>query len=691
MFFWFYKGSFMIGQSPFEENLQQPFWSRAILFCLCIGACLTLLPSLAKGADAPSSARIDDVFSMSLEDLLDMEVVTASLRPQPLSETIASTNVITSEQLQAMGARTIYDALAQVPGLTVSGNKGGANKIFSRGMGSRFSTKILLLLDSHILNSPASGDAMSARFDRIPIDNIDRIEVVQGPGSSLYGSNAFLATINIITKKGANIDGGEATARMEFDENGLAVQHYNLLYGKSNENGWQYSVNFNTINGDGVERWVNRDKLGQSGEADSSEENYDINITVSNNKFNFNTRYYKSDAGDAFGIAYILTDNSNLENEHGFVDTSYEFITTPDLVVKVRGSADIWRSNHYYVITNPDSILGYNSYTVEADTYAYTGEIQGSYTGLHKHHIITGINYRFEEVNNTRFWINQIYNPNNWLIPADRDIWAAYINDTFQITNAIQATIAGRYDEYSDFGGSFNPRLGLSWQLSPKYKLKMQYGTAFRAPDFTALYSTTNPLAKPNNDLDPEEITTWEFGLVARFTPQILLQATLFRSEVDDIIGAGAVEPIQWENTDDLTSKGVEVSLRYDITPRLHLSGNYTYAHIDYSITYQQTTVPEQSGSLAVDYQINNVVHFNINSFGQDKGSRQVNDTRSDLSGYIIINTTLTAKLTNHVEIQFSAYNLTDKRYAYPAPANTLVGDYTAPARSFLIGAKYTF
>ena len=102
---------------------------------LCGFLLLGVNPSKSFARD--DNQGIGDFFMMSLEELLDQEVVTASMQPQLLSETISSTHIITAEQLQFMGARTIYDALAHVHGLTVSGNKGGANKLFSRGMCSR--------------------------------------------------------------------------------------------------------------------------------------------------------------------------------------------------------------------------------------------------------------------------------------------------------------------------------------------------------------------------------------------------------------------------------------------------------------------------------------------------------------------------------------------------------------------------
>ena len=656
----------------------------AILFM----SLLTCSPALAV---TDENLSMDEIFSMSLEELMEIEIVTASRLAEPLAGTIATTYVITGKQIRAMGARTIYDALAQVPGLTLSGNKGGTTKLFSRGIGSEFSSQFLLLLDNHILNDPLSGGALSGKFDRLSLDNIKRIEVVQGPGSSLYGGNAFLAMINIITLKGADIGGTEASVHTEFDSGGHAVNYYNLLYGDTFESGWQASINIHGRHGDGVERQIDQDSLGRSGEADSREENYDIDLQLANESFAMHGRYFTSDGGTYYGMNNILNDDSSSETQHGFVDATYQLVSGPDIGLELRGTIDQWAYDEYYLFLPDDTPGGPLTFKAQIDIMAYMGELRTTYTGFSNHRFISGLSYRHEEIKDPHYWINEVSIATNWIDPARRDIWAVYLNDNYQISEALQATMSGRYDHYSDFGGSFNPRLGLSWQINSTYKLKVLYGTAFRAPDFVSQYSRNNPVLSGNPDLNPEEITTWELSLSAKPSELLLLQATLFRNEVDDLVGPGSTLPKIYDNIESVTSKGVELSLRYDITSRLHLSGNYTYVDLDYSTNYPQPTVPQNSGSVNLDYQINDYLHLNLNGFGQDKAERATGDTRSDISGYVIFNTTLTAALTNHIDLQFSIFNLADKEYAYAAPANTIPDDYTAPCRSFMLGLIYDF
>ena len=645
------------------------------------------MQSVAAGTEVSA----EDIFAMSLEELLDVEVVTASRQKEPLSEAVSTTYVITGEQIQAMGARTIYDALALVPGITVSGNKVGGNKLFFRGVGSEFSSQILLLLDNHVLNEPLSGGAIASFLDRLAVENIQRIEVVQGPGSSLYGGNAFLGMINVITRKGAEIGGVEATVRAEFDESGFAVNRYNLLYGDHFENGWDVSVNFHGIHGDGVERVVEYDLLGRSGVADSREEDYAFDLQVENTAFALHARYYNRDAGGYYGVYNILNDDTRIDTDHGFIDAAYQLITKDDLTLELRGAADQSSSDLYYVLFPEDTPMGPYTLAADYELLTYSTELRGGYSGFSGHRLTSGLVYRHEAMENPHYWVNEIPNPANWIDEARRDIWAVYVNDNYQITRELLATISGRYDHYSDFGGSFSPRLGMSWQVNEVVKLKGLYGTAFRPPDFASQYAKNNPIVASNPELNQEKITTWELGVSVTPNEQVLVQATLFRNEIKDLIGPGSGLPKIWDNVDQVISQGVELNLSYDISRSLQLSGTYTFVDIDYDPGYPQPSVPENSGSIDLDYRINSILHFNLNGFGQDASKRAEDDTRDDLPGFVVFNTTLTADITRELELQFSIFNLFDQQYAYAAPANTIPEDYTAPSRSFMLGLRYGF
>ncbi len=204
-------------------------------------------------------------------------------------------------------------------------------------------------------------------------------------------------------------------------------------------------------------------------------------------------------------------------------------------------------------------------------------------------------------------------------------------------------------------------------------------------------YTNTNPVIANNPDLESEEVTTWELGMSVTPQKKVFLQATLFHSKARDMVSPSSEQPKVWENFDEVTSQGLEVNFRYDITANLQFSGAYTFVDLDYSSAYPQPSVPAHSGSFVVDYRINSLLNLNCNGFAQDAAKRAEGDSRDDLPGFVVLNTTLTASITRRFDLQFSVFNLTDTRYAYAAPAGTIPGDYTAPARSFMLALRYGF
>jgi outer membrane receptor protein involved in Fe transport len=174
-------------------------------------------------------------------------------------------------------------------------------------------------------------------------------------------------------------------------------------------------------------------------------------------------------------------------------------------------------------------------------------------------------------------------------------------------------------------------------------------------------------------------------------TDKFHFQTTLFRNEMDGLINIAATPPRLWENCEDVTSQGIEFQLYFNLSESLHCRSNYTYVDLDYGDNYPSSFAPRHSGSFILDYRLNDIITCNLNAYAQSEGERAFYDTRSNMSGYMIFNTALNADLNSHLSLQFSIFNLTDKDYAYPAPAKNIPDDFTAPGRSFVLGMTYDF
>jgi len=674
-------------------------------------ALCAILATLTLPGHASTNNYTASLFDLSLEQLMDIEVVTASRQPEARSRSVGTTYVVTADELRQLGARTIYDALSRLPGFNVTVTNEGINAITMRGVTSINAEKILFMVDGHILNDSRSGGANIQFLDNLPVENIKRIELVQGPGSSLYGANAFLGMINIITLQGEDVDGVVANVKTEFESGNHVYNRYNLLAGKRFDNGWQGSFNLSGQQGDGATLKIDQDAFGRSGEADAEQEIADLYFRLSNDNLSLNGRYYYRRGGGFYGVGNVLNDDTEVEVQYGYLDITYLYEATSTLDINIHAAIDHQNVDNYYEVFPAGSIPGGsplspwngtgfigNNRSRETNNSA---DVRADYSGIKNHMLSFGSAYRHEKLYDPKLFAN--FNPGflptvqnvsdtfNFIEPDSRGIWSAYAQDIWDLSDTVRLSTDVRYDRYSDFGSTFNPRIGLSWQMDNNYQLKLLYGTAYRAPDFISLNIKNNPVFLGNPNLDAEEITTYEVGVVATLSQRLRAEATFFYNELKQLIGAGSGSPSLFENTDNVETTGIEGEVRYNFTNGVLLRANYTYVNLNEDSDYPYPTVPSNSGNLVIDIPIGNKYHWNFNIYAQSNSDRSPTDTRGSMGGYAIANTTVNAKLSKDMELQLAVYNLNDKDYAYPSQLNTTPGDYTAPGRSYLLGLNYNF
>lgn len=649
--------------------------------------------------------QVDDLLDLSLEQLANIEISTASKTPEPLRKTAATVSIITASDLRRMGARTINDALAQIPGLAVGSSQFGENYIAVRGLRTSWSEKILLLLDGHLLNDVRSGSATFQFIDDLPVDNIARIEVVRGPGSALYGANAFLGVINIITQRPQDIDGLEAAVSGEFESAGTVARRYNLLAGRPLGGDWQGGLNLNLLDAPGAELDVDADAFGRSGQADNHTERLDAQAMLSNGAFSLRGRYLKREAGDSFGSLNVLNTQSKQKVESYFLNTEYRTHPAETTELTLQAYVDHQDTDNDYrlpagSIPPTSSLFPWNGTGLMANLLAketVTGaEAKLDYNGINTHALTAGLAWRHEKLYDPRTIAN--YNPSplpqatdvsdvyNWIGAAKRNISSLYVQDLWDIRPDLRATLGARYDHYEDFGATVNPRVGLSWQALPSLAARLAYGSAFRAPSFYEQHVKNNIAVLGNPSLDAEEIDTWEIGL--RWTDtQAQAGVTLFRSNICKLIDIPTAS-IQYQHLGDATINGVELEGRYQLPSGLDLSANYSYADPDFKGVEPQVWVAKHHLNLSAGIPLATRMHWNIHARWQSDTPRAVGDPRSSLDSAWLINTAFTAQWQRW-DFTAAVYNVTDSDHPATAPTATLPDDYTAAGRSILLKVKY--
>ena len=502
--------------------------------------------------------------------IADAVVVTAARSPVALKDTLASTTVITEEDIQRTQARNLYQVLKTVPGVNVRrrGGRAANSSVSLRGMGA---SGTLVLVDGIRIESGTSGDV---DIQQIPVDQIERIEIVRGPKSSLYGSSALGGVIQIFTRAGKN-DGVRYSAGYGSDNTREGV----VTASGSSDNS-TYSLTLSHVESDGFDNQYSDDDATGEAWLDYDDDSY--------RKTNFSYR----------GVATMS------EHVDGFVSL-------------VRNEAvNDWDGNGAYPSTVSDSTLAtvgtefsFDNYTsklqygrfndeyVSSDRLAYwnngTGKVtrdegiwENTYQMDDNNRVSFGADYKVEDAAYILEWGD--YNK------EDRDMFSGYINGSSRLGSV---TIEGgyRHDDDEVFGSHLTGDGGIAWHLSEQTKLSFTYGEAFKAPSNNDLYYP----GYGNPNLKPESSRSIELG-VDTYSDTVMASFHVFRTKADDLI---AYNPVIYgpENINKATIKGAELQFGTQLFS-LDMGLNLTYQQPKNAITGDDLQLtPRQVASLEVD------------------------------------------------------------------------------------------
>lgn len=708
-------------------------------FILFAFVCIMSLAGGPRQCPASESQDIDKKVEDELKYLREeagaVFVITASRVKEDIRKSASSVTVITAEQIRQMGARHLTDVLRTVPGIGFRYSGAGTYRIDARGIQKNGSQNILIMVNSHPLNNNFTGGAVF-EHDLLILDNVKRIEVIRGPGSAMYGANAFSGVVNIITKEAKDIGGCELTARAGT----YNTRQYNLLMGET----WKdlgIAFNFNYFDTDGFEPYIKADAqtgvdqlagslLGTEvktsyapGYGEGDDEKYDASLTLQYKGLKFDGKYMNREISPALTELTSINKDGFRKVEDYYLNLSYEQNIGNHLVL----FGKVYRNYNYSDTYNqlyPNSLMGTPEGPIflseEGLIAEFTlknirtgGEIQTTYKMSDSNTVVAGITYEKMKQYDVTYSANFLYTPYpNVLIPLDalqdltetqnfnknvsREFSAVFLQDLWDITDNLRLTLGARYDNYSDFGASFNPRVGLTWEFIKGYHLKFLYGTAFRAPTFQELYNQNNPAVRGNPDLEPETVCTLEplslgadiGGFSGRITP--------FYNRIKDSIGVvkdPETSTSFFQNSDEIRSKGVEVELKYKFGERTYIGANYTYQDVENVDTEKRYyAVPKHKGNIMANFRLSRYFNFYTDFYFQKGFEREEGDPRDDNSGSEVLNATLIAKdFFKGLELRGSVYNLLDKEYTVPYSRDALPDDLPMPGRSYIFEVRYTF
>ena len=534
---------------------------------LCLAACCALaLPIAAaepkKGQTAAELAT--KLADMSLDQLMNVEVNTvyaAARHTQRVSEAPAAVTVLTAEDIRRYGYRTLADVLRSVPGFYTTYDR-NYHHVGIRGFNrpGDYDSRVLVLVDGHRVNDNIYDTPAIGTQGIVDVDIIERVEVIRGPGSALYGSNALLGVVNVITKRGRDIKGAElATEGASF---GTAKGR--LTFGDTYGDDCEVFFSATTYDSAGRRRLYYREydhPTTNHGIAAGCDDDQFGNLfaKLSFGEFTLQAAYVSREKGIPTG-AYetrFNDDRTRTTDERGYLDLKWQRDLSDRLSIMARAYYDY--SGYKGAYAYDDGGDGAVAREHTRDQW-WGAELVFTHT-LDRHRITWGMEYRdnFEQAFYGR-------DPAVYLDERYRSrIWAAFIQDEVRILRNLTLVAGVRHDHYSTFGGSTNPRLSLIYQPFEGATLKALYGRAFRAPNgYETYYHDGGSTQKANPSLQPEVMDTYELVLEQRLTERLRLTASAFTYKMDDII-TQVVDPADglmvFQNGCCAKAKGLEVEL----------------------------------------------------------------------------------------------------------------------------------
>ena len=630
---------------------------------------LRLLTIVALAANATAQQETKDLGEASLEELSNIQVYSASKHMQRASDAPSSVTVITSDEIQRYGYRSLADILESVRGFYITYDR-DYSYVGVRGFGrlGDSNNRILVLIDGHRINDNVFGEPYIGTEFLVDVDLIDRLEIIRGPSSSLYGADAFFAVINVITRKAPKLKGVEVS----FSPGSYGTYNGRASYGGQYHgldvllSGTFYDSQGPTLFFPQFNSPATNNGLTRNTDYESFQH---ILATVSFHGFTFQGVFSARDKGVPTGYYGALFNDPSTKNldYHQYFDLSYQHSISEKWDLTARTSYDQARLQApvAYSTGLPDP-------STTVDTYSFRGnwsdsEVKLSGTLFEKHRITLGTeitdNMRQDQGDYTA--IGNVFVPD----PTRSVIWALYGQDEFAITTKLTLSAGLRYDHYSDFGGTDNPRLGLIYHLFHPTTLKLLYGTAFRAPEPFEVTPDYGSYYNDNLNLKPETIRSFEGIVEEEIGHNLTLSGSVFRNSINNLI---TIETLpsggqsEYQNFDKADATGVEVEVDGQWAGGVKGRASYSYTSTVDEVSHQGlSNSPAQLAKFNASVPLVQKRLF-ASLDAQYTGPVQTLASNK-LGGVSVFNMTLLGpNLCRHLDLSASVYNLFNKKYSNP-------------------------
>jgi outer membrane receptor for ferrienterochelin and colicins len=649
---------------------------------------------------AQSNGARPDLLDKSLEDLLNIQIDTvygASGFNQIVTEAPASVTIITSEDIRKYGYRTLADILRNVRGFYVTYDR-NYSYLGVRGYGppGDYNSRIALMIDGHRLNDNIYDGALIGTEFPIDVDLIERVEVIRGPNSSQYIASSFLGVVNIITKRGRDMPkvgvAGEAATYGTYEgrvtygnkfNNGLEMLLSGTFYMFHGQDQLFFPAFNSPATNNGIALNADDDEFDQAF------------LNASWNGFTWHGVFGSRDKGiptAAFGTVFNVTKTRTVD-ERGYLDLQYDRTLGQGWSVTNRIYFDQYNNDGTYVYDytasgGPSRVLNKNF----AHGKWWGDEVNFAKQILGRQRLSFGSEVRdnFQQ-NQGNYDLQPFFQ--YFIDRRTSTIFSLYAQDEIHLRKNLVLNLGLRYDHYSIFGGTTNPRAALIYTPWEKTSLKFLYGQSFRAPNLFELYYAA-PGNEANPSLRPETVKTSELVWEQYFSNYFQMTTSAFSYPIHKLITEES-DPLTgnavFTNDESLNIRGLDFALSRKVPGRLEATFSYSYQDVKNPSTQRPVTnSPKQI--LQAGFAVPLIKQRVFASMDLQYLSKRATVSGGFVPAYVLPNFTLfTRKVLRGWEVSASMYNAFNQKYEDPASngqaADTLVQD----GRTFRVKIGYKF
>jgi outer membrane receptor for ferrienterochelin and colicins len=659
---------------------------------------LLLLVMLFAGSAAAQESRQAGLSGMSMEDLAKMKVESvygASKFLQKAADSPASVTVVTAEEIQQHGYRTLADVLRAVRGFYVINDR-NYSYVGVRGFSrpGDYNARILFLLDGHRVNDNIFDGAYVGTGFPVDLAVIERIEIIRGPNSSVYGTGAFVAVINVITKRGRDLNAVE----LSTEAGSWNSYRGRVSYGSRFDSGLETLVSGSFYNSQGHKRLfypefdspATNHGIAENADGDRA---YRLFADIIYRDFNIHVVYNsRSKHVPTASFGTVFNDSrTRTTDARSYVDLQYHH-TFGSWEILGRASYDWYGYHGIYIYDYAGKKIP--PYTENYDAANGTWlDYQGdaSKVFFKRHQITLGTEFR-QDIRQRQ--VNYDIQPYLLYLDDHRSarVWALYFQDEYSIRKNLAFVAGLRSDWHQKYGNTMSPRVGLHFTPKPNTDVKATYSWAFRVPNSYETFYAGNLTNLINLSLKPERIRSWELVVEHRFGKTYYATAAGFLNRIDDLIEQRRVPvtgQLFYTNSAPVQTKGIEFELGARWPSGLEGAISHTLQD-SRSIATRDflTNSPKQLVKANLSAPLLRKKVFA--SVDAQYTSERRTIAQTEMGGFLVINVTFFArKIGERFDFSAGFYNLLDRRYADSGGLEHVQSSIPQDGRSFRIKLTY--